>query len=79
MSDKHETFIDRKEPLPGYYTNKHGQNIDDFIGDMNLRKGNAMKYIYRAGNKPGEPESKALRKAMNCIQLQINSLEKEGK
>lgn len=41
---------------------------DEFIG---FCKGNALKYILRAGKKEGEPVDKDLTKALNYIEIWI--------
>ena len=47
--------------------------------DLNFSRGNAIKYILRAGNKPGEDVIKDLLKARDYIDHEIKKLQnKEG-
>ena len=47
--------------------------------DLNFSSGNAIKYILRAGNKPGEDVVKDLLKARDYIDHEIEKLSnKEG-
>lgn len=47
--------------------------------DLNFSRGNAIKYILRAGNKPGEDVVKDLLKARDYIDHEIEKLSnKEG-
>ena len=47
--------------------------------DLNFSRGNAIKYILRAGNKPGEDVVKDLLKARDYIDHEIKKLSnKEG-
>lgn len=39
--------------------------------------GNVIKYLARAGKKPGEPAIKDLKKARDYLDFAINNLEKE--
>lgn len=39
--------------------------------------GNVIKYLARAGKKPGEPTIKDLKKARDYLDFAINNLEKE--
>ena len=39
--------------------------------------GNVIKYLARAGKKPGEPAIKDLKKARDYLGFAINNLEKE--
>lgn len=50
--------------------------IIDYYG-LNFSMGNALKYILRAGYKPGEPKAKDLRKAIDYLQHEIDK--EEGK
>lgn len=36
-------------------------------------KGSAIKYIQRAGHKPGEPEEKDIRKAISWLELYLEN------
>ena len=58
---------------PNYYN--HGEVID-FIDSHNLNfsRGNAVKYIVRAGLKDGETEQEALEKAVWYLEREIDRL-----
>ena len=47
--------------------------------DLNFDLGNVIKYVLRAGNKPGEDKLKDLKKAYDYLGHEIEKLEnKEG-
>lgn len=41
---------------------------------LDFYKGNALKYIARAGRKPGNDEIKELEKAISCLERRIKNL-----
>ena len=61
---------------PSHYTNGEIEPIDFIISqDMNFCIGNAIKYLARYQYKhEGEGQIQDLRKAMQYIQLQIDSM-----
>lgn len=66
---------------PDYYWGKSKKfQVFDVAEEftLNFNKGNALKYLLRAGKKPNEPELKDLKKCLNCIQREIYKLEKEN-
>lgn len=44
--------------------------------DLGFWKGNALKYLVRAGRKKGNSETEDLKKAADCIERRITELEK---
>jgi hypothetical protein len=72
--------------VPAYYTPRRGVQstrpdaieIVQAFG-LGFEAGCAVKYLLRAGRKPGASEVKDLYKAMEFIQRRINSLNMEGK
>ena len=69
---------------PPYYIRQfEGHEIDVFaiaeLWDLDYPRGNALKYLLRAGNKPGNAAVKDLRKAIRCIEraLEIAALHGE--
>jgi hypothetical protein len=68
---------DPKNEDPKHYQGQSGMSCADFIRDsignagmVNFWRGNAMKYIYRAGKKGGSPEhfKVDILKAIDCLQ-----------
>lgn len=63
---------------PSHYLGKNGIYADDMIDAFGFgegfRLGNAIKYIIRAGKKPGESAIQDLEKAKNYIQKQIDTI-----
>jgi len=59
---------------PAYYTG--GIETWDFIIDKNLDflLGNVIKYVVRAGKKPGNDELQDLKKAQLYLQKKIDSI-----
>jgi len=49
--------------------------VDAF--NLNFCLGNVIKYVLRAGRKPGEPKLDDLKKALWYLQHEVNKLEKE--
>jgi hypothetical protein len=60
-----------------YNVHKSGVECIQIIEYMNFCRGNAVKYIWRAGEKSNEIED--LRKARWYLDREIQRLEKEGK
>lgn len=65
---------------PEYYANGNIEVID-FIEDkeLNFNRGNAIKYIARAGKKNPEKEIEDLQKATWYLQRECNRLKKREK
>lgn len=57
--------------LDDYYK---GRTVLECINNcsLNFNKGNVVKYVCRAGNKPNESESEALMKAMDYLIEELN-------
>lgn len=61
---------------PSHYTQYVGIEVIDLTEQMNFCRGNAVKYICRAGFKSKETEVEDLKKAVWYIQREISKLEK---
>lgn len=63
---------------PAHY-NQHPAGIEaiDVIEHMSFNIGTAIKYLWRAGLKPGEATGKDLKKASWYIQRELERLEKK--
>lgn len=63
---------------PNHYLGKNGLYADDVIEAFGFgtgfRLGNAIKYIIRAGKKPGESAAQDLEKAVTYIQKHIETI-----
>lgn len=46
------------------------------IEGMPFFRGAAMKYIFRAGRKPGAPEEEDLRKACQCVEFELERIQR---
>lgn len=66
----------KKGPLPGYYISGRKYEPRKVIHDWGLswELGNAMKYIARAGRKPGNEALQDLQKAKDYIDFEIENL-----
>ena len=60
---------------PAHYTAYEGLEIIQLTEQMNFNRGNAVKYIARAGLKSYETEILDLKKALWYIQREINRVE----
>jgi len=61
---------------PSHYTNSPaGVELVDVICHLNYCRGNAIKYIFRAGFKHPEKELEDLKKAQWCINKEIELVE----
>jgi Cdc6-like AAA superfamily ATPase len=62
-----------------HYENGKGYDVIDFITDygLNFNKGNIIKYVARAGKKGDELSD--LRKALDYINREIETIEKQKK
>lgn len=63
---------------PQHY-NEHSKGIEciDVIEDMSFNVGSAIKYLWRAGLKPGEATDQDLRKAVWYIERERERLAQE--
>ena len=73
---------------PKHYQGRSGMSCADFIRDsigsegmVNFWRGNALKYIYRAGKKSGSPENfnVDILKAIDCLQRLLGELDSDEK
>lgn len=60
---------------PSHYTAYHGIEVIDLTEQMNFNKGNAVKYIARAGWKNPDTEVQDLEKAVWYIQREIQRIQ----
>jgi hypothetical protein len=62
-----------------HYENGKGYDVIDFITDygLNFNRGNIIKYVARAGKKADELSD--LRKALDYINREIETIEKQKK
>ena len=56
---------------PNHYVGKHGLRAEKIIFDYDLAyfPGAALKYILRAGNKPGVSKREDYKKAIDCLKM----------
>lgn len=59
---------------PAHYTHYQGLEIIDLTEQMNFNKGNAVKYVARAGLKNPDTEVQDLEKAVWYIQREIDRI-----
>jgi len=59
---------------PAHY-NQGKVEVIDVVEDLLFNRGNAIKYLLRAGHKPGSSELEDLRKALFYVQREIGRLE----
>ena len=60
---------------PAHYTAYEGLEVIQLTEQMNFNRGNAVKYIARAGLKSFDTEIQDLKKALWYIQREINRME----
>ena len=63
---------------PKHYVTKSGVEVIDLISDMPWIRGNAIKYIFRAGKKYPDKEIEDLEKAVFCINRELVRLRREN-
>lgn len=63
---------------PQHYIAKSGVEVIDLISDMPWIRGNAIKYIFRAGKKYPDKEIEDLEKAVFCINRELVRLRREN-
>lgn len=64
---------------PDYYANLAVQPLEVADAwDLSVRLAYAVKYICRRGNKPGGNTIEDLKKAKNCIALEIKRIESQS-
>lgn len=62
---------------PKHYTSKDGIECIQVTEQFNFCRGNAIKYIWRAGEKSKETEIEDLRKAIWYIEREIKRIEND--
>lgn len=69
-------FAENKQGIhkQSYYAFPNGVEAEDVCRYLSFNKGNALKYICRAGRKPGEDEVKDLTKAIDYLKNEIERL-----
>lgn len=70
--------FDPVEKPRGYNTHPSGVECIVVTEHMNFCRGNAVKYIWRAGEKPGTSEVEDLKKARWYIDREIARLQKKA-
>lgn len=60
---------------PSHYTSYKGIEVIQLTEQMNFNRGNAVKYITRAGLKPTSDEVEDLKKAAWYIQREIERIQ----
>jgi Protein of unknwon function (DUF3310) len=63
---------------PSHYTSYKGLEVIDLTEQMNFNKGNAVKYICRAGLKPGVDETEDLKKAIWYLNRELERINADG-
>ncbi len=56
---------------PSHYVAPNGIELFDVIGHLSYARGNAIKYVFRAGRKSSDTELEDLRKAVRVLELEI--------
>ncbi|XMN06932.1 DUF3310 domain-containing protein [Streptomyces griseobrunneus] len=62
---------------PGHYKLPNGVEVIDITETLNFNRGNAIKYLYRAGRKKSAPEIQDLEKALWYVTREIQRLKEE--
>jgi hypothetical protein len=62
---------------PAHYRLPNGIETKDVVAHLPMFRGCAVKYLIRAGRKPGVPELLDLRKARECIDIEIARIEQQ--
>jgi hypothetical protein len=75
---KDEDIEEDNDPVnhPSHYTAYEGLEIIDLVEQMNFNRGNAVKYIARAGLKNPETEVQDLKKGVWYLEREIERIEK---
>jgi hypothetical protein len=64
---------------PSHYKAPSGGELVDMIAHITYLRANAIKYIFRAGNKYPDKEIEDLRKAVWCINKELSIIEQRQK
>lgn len=71
---KKRAFVRPSHTTPDHYK-LTPEPIDVIKGwDLGYNKGNAIKYIARAGRKEDEPEAAAIRKAIHSLEMRLEEI-----
>lgn len=62
---------------PAHYQHPSGIEAIEIVRHENFNRGNAIKYILRAGRKPGESELDDLKKAIWYLEDEVKRIKKE--
>lgn len=60
---------------PSHYTWITGVECKAVARHFDFLRGAAIKYIWRSGRKRDEPEARALRKAIECLEARLEMIE----
>ncbi len=59
---------------PDYYQLPNGIRCEDIVAYFPMFRGNAIKYLWRAGKKNKDTEIEDLKKAIQCIEIELKRL-----
>lgn len=74
MAEVNKTLTNDSVNHPSHYTAYKGVEVIDLTEQMNFNRGNAVKYICRAGLKAAETELEDLRKARWYLDREIDRI-----
>jgi hypothetical protein len=76
-SSETEHSISSGDPINPAHYRVGNTEVIDFIEDWNLgyHRGNALKYMCRCGQKPGNPAAQDIRKAIWFLERYLKNLE----
>lgn len=75
VTSHHSSESYDKSSPPHYDSHPAGVKCIDVTEHMNFNLGNAVKYLWRCGNKPGESEVDDLKKARWYIDREISRVQ----
>ena len=63
-------------PTPDYYLTPDGtHDLTPIVGQFDYWRGAAIKYVWRAGRKPGVDERSDILKAIDCLKHELAMLD----
>ena len=71
-------MMNRNKINPNHYTTSSGAEIIDITESLNFNRGNVVKYVARAGSKPGEPAIDDLKKARWYLDREISRISQDS-
>jgi Protein of unknwon function (DUF3310) len=80
MTERYEeTKTDRYEEVshPQHYQLPNGLEVLDLVEDLSFNLGNAIKYLFRVGRKPGADAETDMKKAVFYLEREIMRLERK--